>query len=683
MSKRKILIVDDSELNRAIVAELFRGEYDVVEAENGDEAVSCIEKYYNDIAVILLDIIMPVKNGFEVMDIMNKRFWIGHIPVVMVTTDTSEEAMEKGYKLGASDVITKPFNPRIVRQRVKNVIELYTHKRNLEQLAGSQLDVLRTKSESVLKSNDDIVKLLSKVIELKAGKSAPRSDEVCRITAAVLREYGRKHPDMCITGDYIDNVSSAAEIYDIGKIFIPESILNKPSALSPDEYEIIKKHASDGADFIGHISDSCKSPLLNLCREICGNHHEREDGKGYPHGLKESEISLPVKAVAISSVYDALVSGRPYRKAFTHKEAVEMIKSGECGYFGEDILDAFTAAEDAINPAVPQKKSIRTEEDSDNAARVLRLLEKERSRYLILSDMSGDIIVDYECDTNTVSISDGFTVLTGLKNKYDDAKAFINETKALFDDDRKHIKEIIAALSADEPTAKSEVRIRLQNGTYKWFEMYLHSTWGDEYCLSIVGKLVNIDRQKRESEQWRKAADTDPLTGIYNKLAIENCVVDALNSPGEDMSALCFVDLDNFKRINDTYGHQFGDMVLKKVADQLRSTVRGSDIVGRVGGDEFVVFLRGIGTRKNISAKAELLCRVFKMSCGECKISGSIGIACYPDDGLTYAELLNKADQALYACKGTGKDSFLFYDEEYSDKPYTSLLSDPESSTER
>lgn len=673
--KQIILIVDDEETNRAILAQLFKDEYSILEAENGEEAIRLIEDNLEDVSAVLLDILMPVMDGLQAMEIMNSHYWIDKIPVIMITTDTSESTMQKGYELGATDVILKPFNSRIVRQRVKNIIELYRHKKNLERLASEQIDILRSKSMQVSESGIEIVNMLSRIITLKSGQAAARPQVIRHVAAAIMREYSHLYPELHIDGTRIRNTAYAASVCNIGKIFVPSEILFKNGPLTDEEYRVVQRYPAGGSDLLMKISEGkYDGGLLECCFTVCLYHNERADGTGYPYGLKEKDIPLEAQIVSIASVYEALVSDRPYRKAFSHDEAVKMIRNGECGCFGEKIIKAFMAAEPILTDEYDEEEEyfrgsrVSYSISEDVSERRLRMLEREKEHFQILSDMSGDVMFDYDGITNVLLFSESFSELTGCGVRYENALDFINETETLYIDDKERLIGLIKSITDTSPSIKTEIRIKMKNDVYKWFELYAHSVWNGGRCVSMVGKLVNIDRQKRETEIWRKAADTDQLTGIYNKIASHNYIMEAIETNGDNVSALCFIDLDNFKGINDTFGHQFGDVVLKKVAEQLRTAVRNTDIVGRIGGDEFVVFLKNVGSKKNIIAKAEQLCNVFKLTCGERKISGSIGIACIPDDGTDFEELLGKADSALYCCKGRGKDCYLLYNEEICGK---------------
>lgn len=336
-----ILIVDDIELNRAILAEAFAGQYAVLEAENGKQALELIEKNKDQIGAILLDYIMPVMNGFEVLKIMNQKKWIQQIPVIMISSADSEEEVLKGYELGVSDFISRPFSASIICRRVSNIIDLYQHRVHLEQLVQKQTQRLK-------QTNLFMVDTLSTVVEFRNGESGLHIRQIRGVTELLLKELVRRYPEYCITEAQIEEISNAAALHDIGKIAVPEYILNKPGKLTEEEFEIMKTHTVKGGEILEEISHIPDQTYIRYCYDICRHHHERWDGRGYPDGLKGDDIPLSAQIVSLADVYDALTSERVYKPAFTHEEALKMIRNGECGAFNPHILECLMAYESGI-----------------------------------------------------------------------------------------------------------------------------------------------------------------------------------------------------------------------------------------------------------------------------------------------------------------------------------------------
>lgn len=334
MKKNTILIVDDIETNREILCEIFKQDYRVIQASNGKEALDFIQKEKEQIAIILLDIIMPVVDGFGVLEYLNEKGMIKRIPVILITGDKSEKMEEKGYEMGVSDIMSKPFNTTIIKRRVTNVIDLYRHKNHLENLVEKQ-------TRKIVETNDQIIDTLSTIVEfrdLESGEHIKRIKNFTQVLGNYVVEFYKEYN---LNNHKLDLIVKASSMHDIGKIAIPDNILLKPGRLTEDEFEIMKTHTVKGCDILDKFLFIDDKEFLNYCYEICLYHHEKYDGKGYPRKLKGDEIPIAAQIVSLADVYDALVSERVYKAAFKPEQAFEMILNGECGVFSPKLLDCF------------------------------------------------------------------------------------------------------------------------------------------------------------------------------------------------------------------------------------------------------------------------------------------------------------------------------------------------------
>lgn len=330
--KQKILIVDDSEMNRFILAQMLRQDYDILEAGDGIKAVDILREQADDIALMLLDIIMPGLDGFGVLDKMNENGWIDDIPVIIISSDRSPVAIERAYELRAADFISRPFDAAIVRHRVVNTILFYAKQKKLVSLVERQ--VYEKERQSGL-----MIDILSHIVEFRNGESGLHVLHIRTLTELLLKRLVKKTSKYKLTPTDIGLISTASALHDIGKIVIPEHILNKPGKLTDEEFAIIKTHAQKGAEMISGVSILGREPLLEYARDIARWHHERVDGRGYPDGLSGDEIPICAQVTAIADVYDALTSERVYKKAYTHETAIRMINNGECGAFDPLLLE--------------------------------------------------------------------------------------------------------------------------------------------------------------------------------------------------------------------------------------------------------------------------------------------------------------------------------------------------------
>lgn len=347
-NKSQILLVDDSAMSRMILKEILGGDYSILEAENGQECLEKMQAEAGNIALVLLDINMPVMDGFEVLKAMNVNHTIEDIPVIMISSDDSDAAIRRSYELGASDYVTRPFDARIVYRRVTNTIKLYAKQRRLVQMVSDQIRAREN-------NTDMLVGVLSHIVEFRNGESGAHVRHIRIITELLLHRLLEISSQYPITAEQQDNIPLASALHDIGKIGIDEKILNKPGRLTPEEFEVVKTHSMLGAEMLHQLEDFNEQPLLQTAYEITRWHHERWDGRGYPDGLKGDEIPISAQLVALADVYDALTSERCYKKAFSHEKAVQMILNGECGAFNPLLLQCLTDMQTDLKVQLQQR----------------------------------------------------------------------------------------------------------------------------------------------------------------------------------------------------------------------------------------------------------------------------------------------------------------------------------------
>ena len=702
----KILIVDDAEVNRAILQELFCYEFDTEEAENGLEAIQKIEEHHANIAAILLDIVMPVMDGFGVLQYMSEKHYLYKIPVFFITAETSSDITMQGYEGGVVDVINKPIvDPAIVRKRVKNAIELYQNRNHLADLVEQQVQTIKTQSEKLKYTSVSIIDMLSSVIEFRSGESGQHVRRIRQVTRMLLEQLSRSYEEYRMEPDLIETISNASAMHDVGKISIPDYILNKPGRLTAEEFEEMKKHPLYGCELFQKISFFQDEDIFQYSYEICRHHHERWDGKGYPDGIKGNDIPIYSQVVAIADVYDALVSERVYKKPIPHERALQMINNGECGAFNPLLLQEFNKSEQEIyetlyvhNTMSPDERAAhvqwaakvsRPPEQQVLSDRTLQLLERERQRYSILSKIAGEILFDYDRQADTIEFTEKYQEVFGGNTHILHAHDYINHMDQCEPKAFQLIREAVHKLTPDSPVYRTEVQLRTKNGNWEWFEAYIQAIWNSENGSELTGcfgKITSIHQLKQESLHWMQQATHDYLTGLYNRQAFESVIQKMLATDPEHPFSILFLDVDNLKKVNDTQGHLIGDKLLRDVAHLLTSHLRSTDAVARIGGDEFAIALSGLNNREILHKKTKTICDVFLSELEpeyQSGISASVGISIYPDNGNTYSDLIRKADMALYHVKQNGKNSFAFYTPEMEQSPYSTRLSEVDEATEK
>ncbi|MDY3740472.1 MAG: response regulator [Selenomonadaceae bacterium] len=340
---RAILIVDDAEMNRDILRMFFEEQYTIYEAADGDEAIKQIDLHSSELSLILLDQIMPKKNGIEVLDYMKRAELIDYIPVIMITGDTDDEVAVQAYEYSAADIIYKPFNQEIIMRRSQNLIEQYENRNRMEQLLDERTRELRESQEKLAKNNEFLINALGSVVEFRSLESGEHIQRVKGFTKILLKYVQNNYPEYNLTDSQINMISSAAALHDVGKIAVPDAVLNKPGKLTYEEFNIIKRHTIYGCQILEQFKQD-DSEFYKYCYDICRWHHEKYDGNGYPDRLSGEDIPIWAQVVAVADCFDALVSKRVYKDSYPVEKAMDMINNGECGAFSDKIMDCFDLA---------------------------------------------------------------------------------------------------------------------------------------------------------------------------------------------------------------------------------------------------------------------------------------------------------------------------------------------------
>ena len=401
--KQKILIADDSEMNRELLAAILEEEYEIIQVNDGVQAVDCLQRHAEEISLLLLDIVMPHMDGFEVLSYMNKEHWIDAIPVVIISSENSPIYIKRGYDLGATDFIEKPFDANMVLRRSANAILLGAKQRRMTSIVSNQI-YEREKSSKLM------INILSHIVEFRNGESGLHVLHIQTITEMLLRQLVQKENNRyALSKEQIRMITTASALHDIGKISIPDEILNKPGRLTAEEFAVIKGHSMAGANMLSELPlDQKEEPLVKTAYEICRWHHERYDGGGYPDGLKGEEIPVSAQVVALADVYDALTSERCYKDAYSHEKAIEMILAGQCGAFNPLMLECLLDISSSLKKKMGYKSKERYEQtdlsdiasrfhdfEMDSSEKIVQQLEFERMRHNFLAEGSRNIIFTY------------------------------------------------------------------------------------------------------------------------------------------------------------------------------------------------------------------------------------------------------------------------------------------------
>ena len=502
--KQKILIVDDSEINRAMLKEILGEGYEYLEAENGLRAIEILRRR-TDIALVLLDLIMPEMDGFDVLRVMQCYAWQEEIPVIVISAAEDTRSVERAYDMGVADYIRRPFERVMVLRRVKNALMLYAKQKRLTRLVTDQ--VYEKEHNGVL-----MISILSHVVEFRNSESGQHVLHIRTLTDLLLHQLVQKTDRYQLDESDISLISTASALHDIGKIMIPEEILNKPGRLTEEEYATIKTHTTEGARILKGLAIGQDEPLVKVAHAICRWHHERWDGGGYPDRLKGDEIPIAAQVVALADVYDALTSERCYKQSYSHEKAVDMILHGECGSFNPLLMECLKESSELLRTELQRSEYDRgfrhetrrlSEEILHREAlpredRAQRLLDLERERTAFYAEQRGGIQFDYDILSGSVTVV----------NRYEDP---VNRTQKLdFDKgmgltflsgkDRRKLLDAIADATPEEPDAAFSVLVAVDQ-EYRLHRLVMHTMWsraGVRHCVSVVGQITDDHARLQE-----------------------------------------------------------------------------------------------------------------------------------------------------------------------------------------
>ena len=498
--KQKILIVDDSEINRALLKEILGDSYEYLETENGVRAMEIL-RGRADISLVLLDLIMPEMDGFDVLRVMRCYSWLEEIPVIVISAAEDTASIERAYDLGVADYIRRPFERVMVMRRVQNVLMLYAKQKRLTRLVTDQ--VYEKEHNSVL-----MISILSHVVEFRNSESGQHVLHIRTLTDLLLHQLARKTDRYQLDESDISLISTASALHDIGKIMIPDEILNKPGRLTEEEYAVIKTHTTEGAKILKDLSSGigrADEPLLQVAHAICRWHHERWDGGGYPDKLCGDEIPIAAQVVALADVYDALISERCYKPAYSHEQAIDMILNGECGAFNPLLLECLQESSELLAAELQRtefdrgfrhethrlSEEILHREALPQEDRSQRMLDVERERTAFYADQLGGIQFDYDVLGGRVKVHNRYEEPASQVQTLDFDEG--HGLQFLSSKDRNHLLDALKNATPDAPDAVFEVLVPVEQ-EYRLHRLVLHTIWsrtGGRRCVSVAGQLID------------------------------------------------------------------------------------------------------------------------------------------------------------------------------------------------
>ena len=516
MDKRKLLIADDSELNRAILANMLEQDYDIIEVTGGEETLAALQTYRGEISALLLDIVMPGMGGFEVLEEMRSRHWLDDVPTIMISAETGNAYIDRAFSLGASDYISRPFAPVVVRHRIINTILLHTKKQQL-------MDVAEGWFRRQEKNSEVLVSVLCYGMERRVGETGLHMNGVGRLTALLLRQLLKRTDRYRLSADDIEMIAMAARLHDIGKLLVPSEVLKKPTPLTDEEMAQVRQHTRLGVQILTGLPLYQNETLIKYAVAICRSHHERWRGEGYPDGLVGDAIPIVAQVVSLADSYDALTSERSYKPAYPHEKAMQMIHAGECGSFNPLLLDCLDDISELVRQGVAERNNAQNSEvhraveelyggQDIMAARMTHQIGEASAKQEYFSSLTDELWFEYTIQPSAISLSHGACDQTGLPAVIVDPQSNSDFIDAVGGETVRALRDRLDSLSSDETHIELMADImlggRLRRCRITMLVIRSLSSAGVG-CSCLVGKVDDINDSYARLEEYDRESENE------------------------------------------------------------------------------------------------------------------------------------------------------------------------------
>ena len=708
---KKMLVAETAEMNKSILHEIFASEYELIETNSSELVFRFLMQYKDSISIVIINELIAKSMGTETIRTLQSLKIFENIPIILIiNSDSLVRYKTQNIELPYSDVIVSPVNPYVIRKRAANLVELYSHKNELEALVErqtakilSQNKALKLQQRKINTINNDMLDTLSTVIEYRDVESGRHIHRIKKFTEVMLRALAVKYPKYNMTDDKINLIASASSLHDIGKIAIPDSILLSPRRLTYEEFKIMKEHTIKGCDLLNQLDSVERNEYFTYCYDICRYHHEKFDGKGYPDGLVGNQIPIWAQVVAVADCYDALTSERPYKAAFTHEQAVEMIRTGACGAFSDEMMDCFAEVLNDFKALAEEYADINhidhsTSEGKDeelpeefsssdiyrrmNKEELIRTIESQKLAIMesrrrdseILNKVS-DFVFEFDLEKDIAEEHKGsFKLILGYYPKN------YSEAMTLFaglcpDEYRSRVTRTFRLDSLkndimnDQDRAVMEFPMKLDGNIFTVVRCTAVPVMKNDEIIKVFLSIQRLNYGESFDDSEAMSENRDTVTGLWNFYGLKSEIDDYLDHTGKNGKHLfMLIDIDGFHTINRQTGYRFGNEILKDIANVLRDQFTESNIIGRVEDDNFVVFLKDRpGKEENLAVVDKIFRALHKSYSFDDKtypeISACIGVSTYPATGGNFEQLFFNASKAVDIAKINGKNMYLFYNE--------------------
>ena len=700
-SNTVIFFTEEIEANSNLI-KMFESISNVSVCSYSSQTWDSIDLYAKNIVAFVLDGLTQNKKFPWIVTKLSEDGVFNEVPVIF-TSDESMYAFENsGYRACAIDLITEPIRHDVFVRRFENLVEIFHLKKQMNKMASiqtkrilDQANMLKEQTNKMNTMNFELVELLVAAIESRDMESGQHIKRIKYFTKALTDVVVKECPEYNITAIQAECIFLASSVHDIGKIAIPDAIMLKPGRLTREEFEIMKTHTTHGAKLLDMMEEIGDTQYSKYCRDICLYHHERWDGKGYPKGLKGDDIPISAQIVSVADCYDALTSDRPYKNALSHDEAVELITTGACGTFSEQLLNCFRIALPEFQRIERNFKAASAEQPTESIASKYTTEfqlyaehhnnnDEDAERELKISICEDKLLSAYNVIFEADVSENDFRVIRGswsplfpyLPNNIYEAFAQCHKICHPADSARflqnvsmSAFKELVKA-----GIMKTRVEFRAVKKDTEYVILGIIAFEADENgeITKVFGAFDAYFEDEIEKEIQRSFMVSDGLTGIPLQKKFGKDVDNFISLMPNAQNALIFIDVDEMGLINSLFGYEYGNSFIKEIANKLREFQENHDIyIGKASADKFLVFVKNVGKLRELILLIDSLHKSLRRSYHTTSEIGiftvTLGIAKYPQDGKNFKELFNNAEFASKAAKLNKRSTYAFFNESMKD----------------
>lgn len=666
---------------------LLKMNYELTVCTYSSDSWSDIDFYSSNNSLFILDVFPEENDAAWVISKLVEDGVFVNVPVLFTCFDVMYDFEKAGYSAFAYDVLPMPFDYDMTMHRLDNIAkirELKLQITNLTQIHTkrilNQANKLKEQSVKMQSMNFDLVELLVAAIESRDLESGQHIKRIRFFTKILTEAVMENCPEYAITREQADLIYYASSVHDIGKIAIPDAIMLKPGRLTADEFEIMKTHTTRGAELLGMLDGISDNNLyFKYCQEICYCHHERWDGKGYPNGLKGDEIPISAQIVAIADCYDALTSHRPYKNALSHEDASELILTGACGAFSQQILKCFESVLHEFAKIENEIKSLPLSADDKKKVDYISQTQekKDDSTAKSLSDCENDILESYNIIFEADIEKNMFNIVRGnwlqmfpyIPKNFTEFVSQCNKLCHPADATRFNSKVNLEAFSELAKMGRTKTRIEFRavkdNVEYLTVGFIAFKVDDNKNILRLNGAFNIYNDDEIFNDIKRGFGVTDGLTGLSLPKQFERDVDSFIKQNPDSKNIMIHIDIDDMSMCNNIFGYEYGNALIKEFASKLRNIKAKDKLVCKAASDKFCLFIKNITNHAEMVVFIEKLRNLLRKPYHTATENGvftvTMGISRYPNDGTDYKQLVLAAEYAAKTSKVNGKNTYAFY----------------------